>query len=229
LTGHSIPTVVLICVSFVFVHSLMVSKWLKRGISRVLGERFVKCYYRFSFTIFSGVALIVIFILILGLPDVYLFHAPLWLKVPMHVIQVSGMLFGMMSLLVLDTSEFFGIRQMTRCRGKKNPDMASLSIDGVSPVRLAKTGVYSIVRHPIYLAGIVMISFQPDITYNRLVVMFIADLYFISAAFKEERHMLKKTEIGYHEYMRNVPMFNVFKGIYRTWYQRGKDHAYPAR
>jgi protein-S-isoprenylcysteine O-methyltransferase Ste14 len=207
----------------------MVSKWLKRGISRVIGERFVKCYYRFFFAVFSGIALIVIFVLILSLPDVYLFHAPLWLKIPMHVMQLIGMLFGMMSLLVLDASEFFGIRQIARCRGKKNPDMASLSIDGVSPLRLAKTGVYSIVRHPIYLAGIVMISFQPDITYNRLVVMFIADCYFIAAAFKEERHMLKKPGIGYYEYMKNVPMFNVFKGIYRRWSQRGKDHAFSVR
>jgi hypothetical protein len=207
----------------------MVSNRLKTGISRVIGERFVKCYYRFFFAVFSGVVLIVIFVLILSLPDVYLFHAPLWLKIPMHIIQASGMLFGMMSLLVLDASEFFGIRQIARCLGKKNPDMDSLAVDGISPLRLAKTGVYSIVRHPIYLAGIVMISFQPDITYNRLVVMIIADSYFIAAAFKEERHLLKKPAIGYYEYMKNVPMFNIFKGIHRRWSQRVKAHALRVR
>ncbi len=188
----------------------------------------MKCYYRIFFSSFSAVTLLVIFILILSLPDIYLFRAPLWVKVPMHVIQVSGMLFGMMSLWVMDAGEFFGIGQMKRCRTKRDPDLTPLSLDGLSPLRLAKTGVYSIVRHPIYLAGIVMISFQPEITCNRLVVTFIADLYFISAAFKEEHQMLKKKELGYHEYMQNVPMFNLFKGLYRIWCQRSKDPVYPA-
>ena len=188
----------------------------------------MKCYYRMFFSTFSAVTLLLIFILILSLPDTYVFRSPLWVKVPMHVIQVSAMLFGMMSLRVMDAREFFGIRQMERCRGNKDPQLTSLSLDGLSPLRLAKTGVYSIVRHPIYLAGIVMISFQPEITYNRIVVTLIADLYFIYAAFKEEHHLLKKKELGYHEYMQRVPMFNLFKGLYRIWCQRSKDPVYPA-
>jgi steroid 5-alpha reductase family enzyme len=189
----------------------------------------MKCYYRIFFSAFSAVTLLVVFILILSLPDIYLFRAPLLVKVPMHVIQVSGMFFGMMSLRVMDSGEFFGIRQMKRCWKRKDQNLPPLSLDGLSPLRLAKTGVYSIVRHPIYLAGIVMISFQPEITYNRLVVTFIADLYFIYAAFKEEHHLLKRKELGYHEYMQRVPMFNLFKGLCRIWYQRTKDHpVYPA-
>jgi len=187
----------------------------------------VKCYYRIFFSTFSAVTLLVIFVLILSLPDIYLFKAPLWVKIPMHMIQVSGMLFGMMSLWVMDAREFFGIRQMKRCRGEKASELTSLSLDGLSPLRLAKTGVYSIVRHPIYLAGIIMISFQPEITYNRLVVTFIADLYFIYAAFKKEHLLLKKKELGYYEYMQKVPMFNLFKGLYRIWYQRSKYPVYP--
>jgi protein-S-isoprenylcysteine O-methyltransferase Ste14 len=66
-----------------------------------------------------------------------------------------------------------------------------------------------------------MISFQPDVTYNRLVVTIIADIYFIYAAFKEERLLMRNAEVQYGKYAQEVPMFNIFQGIYdRIWKKR---------
>jgi hypothetical protein len=192
----------------------MVSTWFKGILSEIIGSKFMKCCYRFFFVVFSATAVGIAFFVIMGLPDMYIFRAPLWLKLPMYSIQISGMIFGMMSLRALDFSEFFGIRQMKGCWKEKDPDLTMLSIDGSSKFRLSTDGVYSIVRHPIYLAGIIMISFQPDVTYNRLVVTIIADIYFIYAAFKEERLLMRNTEVQYGKYAQEVPMFNIFRGIY---------------
>ncbi|MBF0566865.1 MAG: isoprenylcysteine carboxylmethyltransferase family protein [Nitrospirae bacterium] len=155
----------------------------------------------------------------------------------MHIVQVGGMFFGMASLLVLNAPEFFGLSQAKRYKPGKfdvnlnagNPDgfamnlvtnlsfhlSGSLSIDGLSPFELVTTGVYSIVRHPIYLAGILMITFQPVVTYNWLTVTVMSDLYFIAAAIKEERALQKLPEVEYCKYMDRVPMFNLLAGIYR--------------
>ncbi len=192
----------------------MVSERGKRILLSLAGERFLKCYYRFFFVLFSAFLMFLVYFLIREVPDTDIFISPPWLRWPLRFIQLSGMLFGMSSLLVLDASEFFGIKQMKRCISVKNPDLSDLSIEGLTELRLVANGVYSIVRHPIYLAGITMISFQPDITFRWLSVAIIADVYFIVAAVKEERILIKSIGEEYISYSQRVPMFNIFKGIY---------------
>jgi len=55
---------------------------------------------------------------------------------------------------------------------------------------LVRTGVYGIVRHPMYLAGLVIFTFNPIITVNGLTVTVLADLYFLFGVFIEERRFL---------------------------------------
>jgi protein-S-isoprenylcysteine O-methyltransferase Ste14 len=194
----------------------MVSKSGKKAIARLTGVKFMQCYYRAIFTIVSAVLMFGFVYLLRTLPDTVIFKAPLWLKLPMYFIEISGMIFGMASLFVLDMGEFFGIKQIRRCHRNQEVDSEKISIDGVH-FKLVTTGVYSIVRHPIYLAGTIMISFQPDITFNWLVVTIFADLYFIAAAFKEEHMLLKVINEQYSAYQHRVPMFNIFKGMYKKF------------
>ncbi len=191
----------------------MVSKIGKRFLLNIIGEHFMKCYYRAIFIITSAILMFTTYFLIESVPDTYIFKSPPSLKWPMHIIQVSGMFFGMSSLLVLDASGFFGIKQIKR-RLKSNSVLSDLSIDGLTEFKLVTNGVYSIVRHPIYLAGIIMISFQPNITYNWFAVTILADMYFIYAAIKEEILLLGLIGSKYREYRKRVPMFNIFKGVY---------------
>jgi hypothetical protein len=187
-------------------------------LSKYIGDRYMQCYYRLFFVIFSAIAMCTAFLIIIGLPDIYLFNAPGWIKWPMYLIQISGMLFGMMSLRELKPSEFFGIRQMKDCLKENNSGLTISPVSDPSRFNLYKNGVYSIVRHPIYLAGIIMISFQPVITHNRLTVTIIADVYFIYAALKEEYLLLRHIKVPYKEYMKEVPMFNIFKGLHHKIY-----------
>ncbi len=207
-------TVVITCMAFVFIHSLMVSKVFKRVLFSLTGERFMKCYYRAIFVLLTPVLMVMVYFVVESLPDTYLFMAPFWLKWPMHLVQLSGMLFGMASLWVLDAAEYVGIKQAKRCLKENSPDLKNLSTEGLSEFKLVTSGVYSIIRHPIYLAGMIIISFQPTITYNWLMVTIIADIYFLYAAFKEEWLLLRAIDQQYREYRHRVPMFNLFKGIY---------------
>ncbi len=152
---------------------------------------------------------------ILSRPDRMILQSPLWLKITLHTVQISGMIFGMLSLCVLRSGEFFGIRQALRCMRDKAVDLSPYSLDGTSAFTLCRSGVYAIVRHPIYLAGIIMITFQPEVTINRLFVTVLADLYFIGAAYKEEFLLLRNPQSGYREYRQEVPMFNIVAGVSR--------------
>jgi protein-S-isoprenylcysteine O-methyltransferase Ste14 len=56
-----------------------------------------------------------------------------------------------------------------------------------------------------YLAGIVIFTFNPDITVNGLTITALADLYFLFGVFIEERRFLKTFGSRYREYMKQVP------------------------
>jgi len=82
---------------------------------------------------------------------------------------------------------------------------------------LVDTGVYSIVRHPQYLAGLLLNIALPLITRHWLVVI----LGIIGAAliyldtFKEEKDNLQKFGDAYRSYQAEVPRLNFLLGIYR--------------
>lgn len=219
----SVHIIIIICVGFIVIHSTMVSKKGKRFLMSYGGETFMKCYYRALFTVVSAFLMFGTYYLISSLPNSTFYTVSWWLKWPMHAVQLGGMFFGMGSLLILDAGEFFGITQMRRCKKSKNPDLSALSIDGLSPFKLRTTGVYSIIRHPIYFAGICMITFQPTISYNWFTVMVLADFYFIYAAFKEERILLRVIPEEYSAYQHKIPMFNIFKGLYNKISTRKLD------
>ncbi len=83
---------------------------------------------------------------------------------------------------------------------------------------LVDSGIYSIVRHPQYLAGVLICFALPLITWHWLVILLgIASLgmYWWSAIVEEERN-LKKFGDAYLEYQRRVPRFNFFLGLGRA-------------
>jgi len=65
--------------------------------------------------------------------------------------------------------------------------------------------VYGIVRHPLYVAGLIIFTFSPNFTVNGLTITVLADLYFIFGMFIEERRFLKIFGEQYREYMTKVP------------------------
>ncbi|MCI4625826.1 MAG: hypothetical protein L3V56_07680, partial [Candidatus Magnetoovum sp. WYHC-5] len=143
----------------ILIHSFMVSKIGKCFFRRLTSDRFMKLYYRLIFVLISAVLMFSIYFYLNYIPGRVLYSAPLWLKYIMHSIQIGGMLFGMGSLLTLDFFEFFGIRQFNR-KNLSSRVLTVYSVDGCGGFRFATTGVYSIIRHPIYFAGILMITFS---------------------------------------------------------------------
>ena len=201
---EAIGRVLLIFLSFAFIHSLCVTSFIKSQTQRLLGETFVKVFYRFIYTCFSVITLLIAIYFINMIPDVYLFRGPAWFRWIMHAIQIAGLIFGTLSFKVITSHEFVGITQAWRYITKKE---VKGDAEGITQTRLVKTGVYGFVRHPLYLAGIIIFTFEPNITRNWLAVSILADIYFIFGAFMEEKRLIKIFGDEYIEYMKQVPMF----------------------
>jgi protein-S-isoprenylcysteine O-methyltransferase Ste14 len=79
------------------------------------------------------------------------------------------------------------------------------------------TGIFSIIRHPLYLGTALwsvalILVFQ---SFLSIILGGIAIFCFVLASKKEDEFNTKKFGDKYKDYMRRVPMWNVFKGIKR--------------
>jgi protein-S-isoprenylcysteine O-methyltransferase Ste14 len=140
--------------------------------------------------------------LIWQVPDRALWEGPLWFRWILHLIQLAGLAFGALAFEYLDTGEFMGFKQVWRYLTRRE---VAGNIEGLTQKELVTTGVYGIVRHPMYLAGIIIFTFNPNITVNGITITVLADLYFLFGMFIEERRFLRIFGDQYREYMRRVP------------------------
>jgi protein-S-isoprenylcysteine O-methyltransferase Ste14 len=193
---------ILIFLSFAFIHSITASQGFKRLCQQMLGETFMRVWYRFLYNAVSGLTVALAFFLISQVPDKTLWTGPLWYQWCMHAIQLGGLVFGARAFEHLDTAEFMGFRQVWRYLRKRE---TAGNIEGLTQRELVTTGVYGIVRHPLYLAGIIIFTFEPNITVNGLTVTILADLYFIFGSFIEERRFIGTFGDQYREYQERVP------------------------
>jgi protein-S-isoprenylcysteine O-methyltransferase Ste14 len=95
-----------------------------------------------------------------------------------------------------------GVRQVWRWLVRRE---VAGNVEGLTQKELVTTGVYGIVRHPMYLAGILVFTLNPHITVNSLTITVLADLYFLFGMFIEERRFIRIFGDQYREYMKRVP------------------------
>jgi methanethiol S-methyltransferase len=195
-------TIIIIFLLFAAIHSVTVSFWFKGLCKSVFGRKFMRVWYRFLYNVVSAVTAGVAFSLINSVPDEMIWTAPMGLRWIMHGVQIAGVAFGMRAFQHLDSSEFMGWRQVWRYL--RRGEVAG-NIEGLTDKELVTTGVYSIVRHPLYVAGIVVVTFSPVITVNGVTLTILADLYFLFGMLIEERRFLKIFGDQYREYMKKVP------------------------
>ena len=188
--------------AFALIHSITVAQWFKAACARTFGDVFLRVWYRFCYTVVSVATAGVAVFLILQVPDSVLWQGPAWFSWTLRAVQVAGAIFGLRAFEHLDAQEFLGLRQVRRylATGEIGGDR-----EGMTESDLITAGVYGIVRHPLYVAGMIVVTFSPRITENGLALTVLADLYFLFGMFIEERRFLRIFGDAYRQYMRQVP------------------------
>jgi uncharacterized membrane protein len=194
--------IVLIFLAFALIHSATVSRRFKRFCRNAFGDIFMRVWYRFLYTMASGATAAAAVYLIWQVPDRVLWEPPLWLRLLLHGVQLGGFLFGARAFQYLDKWEFMGFRQVWRYLAKRE---VAGNGEGLTDRELITTGVYGVVRHPLYVAGLIIVTFSPRLTVNGLILTVLADLYFLFGMFIEERRFIGIYGDRYREYMKRVP------------------------
>jgi protein-S-isoprenylcysteine O-methyltransferase Ste14 len=116
--------------------------------------------------------------------------------------------------IILWISAIFGWLPIYTFRKKGNVKGRSY----IHTTTLVDSGVYGIVRHPQYLAGVLISVAVPMISQHWLVVLLGligAPIYYFST-FDEEQGCIEKFGDAYRQYMERVPRMNFILGIIRA-------------
>jgi protein-S-isoprenylcysteine O-methyltransferase Ste14 len=201
--NEAVVRVAAIFVGFAVLHSLFVTGPVKALWCRIFGERLTKAYYRLLYTLSNTALAGAAFVLLLLVPDETLYVPPLWTRIPLHAVQLAGLMMGVLAFRPFDPLEFMGVRQAWRHirRGETGGDIEGLSLGG-----LVTTGVYGIVRHPMYLGGILLFVFNPHVTRTWLTVSVLAVCYFVYGSVVEDRRLVRHFGDEYRKYRERVPL-----------------------
>jgi protein-S-isoprenylcysteine O-methyltransferase Ste14 len=172
------------------IHSLLASLGFKSFLANFLGKTLMRGY-RLFYNAFSFLSFLPILYLVAVLPDAPLYSVPAPISYLMLLGQGVGLVLLLVGVLQTDTLSFVGLRQL---------------FEEEKPARFVTGGLYRLVRHPLYTAGLLILWLSPQVTVNSLALYFGATLYILVGAYFEERKLTREFGEAYVEYSKKTPM-----------------------
>jgi len=173
-----------------FVHSLMASIRFKNFILQVLGNRGLK-FYRLLYNLFSVISIAPVFYLLITLPNKNLYRIPSPWSYMMLAGQGISVILLIAAILQTDVLSFVGLRQL---------------FEKESSGKLVVSGLYHVVRHPLYTFGLLILWLAPVVSVNSFVVYFALTVYILIGIKFEERKLLYEFGQKYADYKSVTPM-----------------------
>lgn len=181
----------LLCFVFFVQHSTMIRVSFKNRLSKLIPDYYHGAFYSIS----SGVVLLIVMILWQD-SHLLIFNLQDSIRVFFRIIFFSSIaLFGW-SCLALGSFDFFGVGPIiTKIKGTKTTDIPFI-------VR----GPYRWVRHPLYLAMLLLIWSCPGVSIDRLLFNLLWTVWIVVATGLEEQDLVDRFGEGYKDYQQKVPM-----------------------
>jgi protein-S-isoprenylcysteine O-methyltransferase Ste14 len=172
---------------FAAAHSLFATRWAHNIFSRTHGR--TPKFYRLIYNLASLVLFIWVMAAYRTSPVIY-FAPGVWSLV---MYGAQAILLGILAVCMRQTgfAEFAGLSQI---RQKEQPDS-----------RLATTGWYGIVRHPLYLFSTLFMILNPVMTGQWLLLTILSLIYFVIGGIVEERRLIQEFGEEYQRYRQQVP------------------------
>ncbi|MBE0522346.1 MAG: isoprenylcysteine carboxylmethyltransferase family protein [Candidatus Methanoperedenaceae archaeon] len=183
-----VPLFVLYFAGFAFIHSILAADYIKNKVRITLGEGFR--FYRLVYSLLSVLTFAPAFYIWIrysaSTPPVY--SIPQWLYPVIVLIRLAGAGLFTYAVFQTDLLDFVGIRQK-----KANV--------------LITKGAYALVRHPLYMGGIMVLITKMVMTLLDITAVLLVSVYLIAGAFIEERRLLRLFGKEYEKYSDEVSMF----------------------
>lgn len=183
---------------FALHHSLFARAGLKRRLSAVLPPHLERAAY----TLVASVLFAAVCFYWRPVPGILYAFGGSWRWLA-HGVLVAGLAVTLLSARRLDAFELAGVRQV----------QASRQPAARPRTDLLTTGLYGVVRHPIYLGWILLVLGVPDMTMTRFVFALVSTVYLAVAIPFEERGLTETFGQDYASYQQRV-RWRMLPGIY---------------
>lgn len=181
----------LLCFVFFAQHSIMIRKPFKIRSGKIIPDHYYGAFYSIS----SGMILFMTMILWQD-SQLYIFNGQDHIRALLRIIFFGSIGLFAWSCLAIGSFDFFGVGSIiANVRGAKNPTIPFIA-----------RGPYRWVRHPLYLAMVLMFWSCPDISIDRLFFNIFWTAWIVAATMLEERDLVKRFGEDYLEYQRTIPM-----------------------
>ena len=173
-----------------FVHSFIASIGFKVFLRRSFGNGFMK-FYRLLYNIFAVVSIAPVLYLAVVLPDRELYQIPSpWSYVMLAGQGISALLL-LVAVLQTDVLSFVGLRQV---------------VEEEKTGKLVVSGLYRIVRHPLYTFSLLILWLSPSVSLNSFIMYVSFTAYILVGIYFEERKLLREFGEEYASYRTVTPM-----------------------
>lgn len=190
---QSVLIITVVFVVWAVIHSILADYGVKAWFRGRFGDS-AYLWYRLGYNLFATLSFVPVLLAYWALPDRALWSASdpwRWLLLGIQAIGLVGLVGAVFQTRV---GEFAGVSQL----------MPGYDPDRSEPMRI--TGLYCVVRHPIYFFGLLLVWFSPVITLNGLAIALLFTLYFYFGAMHEETGLRREFGPAYDDYRRQVPM-----------------------
>lgn len=200
--SYSLWHLVFVWLIYFIIHSVFASSRVKT----IFKSRFSWSYkyYRLIYNLFAVLSLVPVFyVQSKQLNHMLFFNPPIWLTILGMTGVLYGLYMGRVSFKAYRSDEFLGVYQM-----KNNRDF--------HPEKLNRKGLNQMVRHPLYLSGLIIIwsYFLISPLPQTLVSVVCITLYLIVGTIFEEKKLVKEFGESYAKYQTDVSMLIPFKRLF---------------
>lgn len=188
---------ILLCILWItwcFLHSFFTNTKTSSWFRERLGTKFV--YYRICYNLFSLITVLPLLYWQGIIPGPVVIPLSPFLKIIKSIAVLSAIIIVAGSFFSFDTREFLGIKQIITKKKEREE----------KPV-ISKHGFYGVVRHPMYLGGIVFFAaLMTDATLAQFLGYFILAVYMIIGTIREDRRLAEELGDIYKNYQKEVPI-----------------------
>lgn len=192
---------VLLWILWCALHSILIRKTVTDYMKQKLGDQYR--FYRLFYNIVALVTLIPLMDYSISLKGVPFFRWEGRLVIVKYLLWMTSIYLFIAGGSHYNISQFLGIRQIKT--GRTNRALSEYDTFDTS-------GILSVIRHPWYVAGI-LILWARDMSLPTLLNNIVIVAYFVIGAFLEERKLLIEFGEKYREYKKNVSMFIPYKWL----------------